>query len=363
MSAAIATLLATFTIAALVTFRSLRTENHAVTGAATPVKESVNNQSSTQKPDDAKSGVTELGRMDEYQIGRELGSCLVRGCSVVHGQVQAIDEPQKETGVDDQKAVAYRKVHLTVDQWIWGEHQGGASPIVITHAAPPLMSKTAIGPWTPWQGVELKPGGRLLVALWGNNAERPMWAGKPQETAVAVSSDDLIEKIRDCIALHTRLVRSAQELSDESKRERSESDVLSAGYLLSYLIEAESIRDVNNASIILSSLQSNDKLPDFVRIDAGIQLLSYFNRLSEPTRRVVAESLVITASGDDMKSAGSAVSVLVRLSNQRDLKSLPSLNAERRRKLARNYQAALEKGLIERGSATFESQIGLRSSQ
>lgn len=326
MSASIATLLATFTIAALVTFviRSLRTENHVMTGAATPVKESVNNQPATQRPEDAKSGVTgqEDRRMDEYQIGRQLGSCLVRGCSVVLGQVQAIDEPQKEAGVDDQKAVVYRKVHLAIDQWIWGERQGVTSPIVITHAAPPLMSKTAVGPWTPWQGVELKPGGRLLVALWGNNAARPMWAGERQETAVAVSSDDLIEKIRECIALHTRFVRSAQELSNESKRERSESDVLTAGYLLSYLIEAESIRDVNNASIILSSLQSDDKLAGFVRIDAGRQLLGYFNRLSEPTRRVVAESLVITASGDDMKSAGSAVSVLVRLSNQGDLKSL-----------------------------------------
>ena len=364
MSAALAALLATFIIAALATFvvRSLRSDKEVMTGAAIPGKEPANNQ----KSDNAKAVVTgqEEGRMDDYQIGRQLGSCLVRGCSVVLGLVQAIDEPQKEEGADDQKAVVYRKVHVAIDRWIWGERQGEDSHVlVVTHAERPAMTKTAIGPWTPWQGVELKPGGRLLVALWGNTAERPTWTGKPEETSVAASSDVLIEKISKCIALHTRLVRSTEELSDVSRLVRSESGVLTAGYLLSYLIEAESKRDVNRAAQILSSLQSDDKLPDVARIDANQQLLSFFNRLSQSTRRTVAEALVITASGDDVKSAEVAISTLVRLSDQGNLKSIPLLNDERRRKLAKTYQAAVEKGLIEKNHSAFESQIGLKFSQ
>src|SRR5262245_4578137 len=221
-----------------------------------------------------------------FELGQRLGECLVRGCVVFIGVVQSLGTPQKEPGVADEKrAVMMRTVDVKVGEWLYGH--GSEESMQLTHAVRPAFTKTSVGPWNAWEGVTLNVGGQLLVALWSADAPRPTWMGKPEDVAMVISDTSLFTAIRDAISQQQRFDRDPDEVSRAPQLLRDKPDVLFRAYLLTYLMEGESTRDVDKAAGILGGLLGQDLVPVQARSAVADWLASSFYRLSEPTRQAV----------------------------------------------------------------------------
>lgn len=294
-----------------------------------------------------------------FELGQRLGECLVRGCLVFTGVVQSLGTPQKEAGVaDEARAVMTRTVDIKVGEWLYG--QGSEQSVQLNHAVRPAVTKTSVGPWSAWEGVMLNVGGQLLVALWSADAPRPTWMGKPEDVAMVVSDASLFTAIRDAISQQRQFDRDPDEVSKAPQLLRDKSDVLFRAYLLTYLMEGESTRDVDKAAGILSGLLGQESISVQARSAVADWLASTFYRLSEPTRKAVTEALVVSANADDASVAHPALTVLVRLGDLQMLNLKPALTPARQQKIAENYRAFRAQNTPMQEHPEFELQLGVR---
>lgn len=304
--------------------------------------------------------------MEEFGLGRNVAAYLVKGCVIFAGTIQAVGEPEKEAGVDDDtRAMLTRRIDIRVDEWIYGEHRGGEN-IRLVYAARPIFTKTSLGPWSAWGGVDpsdLQVGRRLFVIRWAEQASRPTWLGKPQDIALVLPGKNLFASIRNIVATHTQLKQSPEEVEKALQLLREKKDPIFAGYLVTYLMEGESLRNVNEAATHLRSLLGNQHIPEPAWKDIADWFVSNFYRLSDETRKSVTETLVVAASSEDKKLAESGIAALIRLGDGKLLEMRPFLTPDRRGKLGENYRLFLSRGRAGRGQADFESQLGIEISK
>jgi hypothetical protein len=295
--------------------------------------------------------------LDRFAAGQTLGDCLVKGCSIFIGTIQTVGPPQKAPGeTDERRAVMTRDVDIKVDEWLYGPDR--ASTVQLSHATRPAMTKTSLGPWLPWEGVALDIGGKVLVARWSKEAPRPTWLGKPEDIAFVTSDQTLFPAVREIVGRHQQFKAAPNELGKIPELLDDKRDSLFAGYFLTYLMNAEAARNVDNAAILLSGLLGHKSVPAAARSDISEWLGSVFSRLAEPARRTVTETLVGLATADDPAGSDPAFATLVRLGQLKMLDVTPGLTEERRRKLVekyRSYQAQNKTRIPE-----LERQLGLR---
>ncbi len=312
----------------------------------------------TSTPETSDQGVI------NYNIGYKLGECLVtKKCRVFIGTIRAIGSPEAEAGDDTEKAAIFTKVAVTIDQWILDGGADQETEIQIITAARPALTKTAIGPWTAWDTVNITIGGKLLVALWGEEARQPVWGGIPEKVAVAISEEKSFTAILDIIQKHKEYEVTPAEFTKVTQMPDLMSNSFFIGYAMAYLRCREEIRNVDNAAIVLSSILNNEQAPEYIWRDIPIRLLGNFYRLSAETRRTSAESLIIAGVSDNIRLAESAINILVRLSDDKLLDMRPLLTPERQRKLIENYRRLMPRGSnSQQDHSEFESQLGIKKS-
>ncbi len=294
-----------------------------------------------------------------FEVGQRLGDCLVKGCMVFIGAIQSLGDLEKDPGeADEQRAVMTRKINLKVVDWLYGKQNGGTVQLVF--AARPALTKTALGPWTAWEGVSLQVGGQLLVVRWAKEAPRPTWMGKPDDVAFVVSNKSLFGAMREAITQHRRFERDVGEVAKAPQLLRDKHDSLFSGYLLAYLMNGEGVRDVDKAAVLLSALLGYESMPAPGRAAIADWLVSAFYRLTEATRKSVTEALVVSASSDDTRVADSALIALVRLGDLKMLTLKPFLTPMRQKKMVENYRAFQKRTHLQTPSLEFEAQLGLR---
>ena len=132
---------------------------------------------------------------------------------------------------------------------------------------------------------------------------------------------------------------------------------------MAYVKRKETFGDVDNAALVLSKLQNNSQIPDYVHNDISYQLLGDFYRMSENSRKAATESLVGAAATDNSNIADSALYVLIRLSNDKRFDMRPFLTPERRLRLIERYQSTLSRNKGVPGHSEFEHQLGLEVPQ
>lgn len=306
-------------------------------------------------------------QMARFAMGQRLGSCLVRGCVALVGTIQALGPVEQEAGEPDaQRAMMTRSVDIQVQEWLYrpggdpGSPLGAAEKVRVTHAAPPAMTKTSLGPWQAWQGARLDVGGPLLVLRWAGQAARASWRGKPEDVALAVSDAALQASLREAIAQHRRFERDASEITTAAALLRDKPDALFAGYLLTCVMDAEGVRDVDKAAPLLAGLLGHAALPGPARTLAADWLASSFYRLSPATRKSVTEALVVSASGEDAAIAQAALGALVKLGDQHLLDMRTWLTPMRLRKVTEHYRSGRAQRPAEAAHPEFEAQLGLR---
>lgn len=295
---------------------------------------------------------------ERFSLGQRLGDCLAKGCVVFTGVIQSLGALQKEPGEpDERRAVMTRKVDMKVGEWLYGPVKVASAQLI--YAKRPEMSKTALGPWLAWEGATIEVGVQLLVVRWAPEAPRPHWMGQPEDVAFVVSDKSLFAPLREAIAQHLRFERAPGDAAKIPELLREKQDGLIRGYLLTYLIDVEGVRDVDKAAVMLTGLLSHPSLPEQGTEAIADWLASTFYRLAEPARKVTTEGLIVSASGDDTRSASPALSVLVRLGDMGMLQLKPLLTPTGQRKIVENYRTFQAKN-HEPGHPEFETQLGIK---
>lgn len=297
--------------------------------------------------------------MERFVVGQRLGDCLVKGCTVFLGTIQALGPPEKAPGeADERRAVMTRNVDMKVDQWLYAPE--GATTVQLSHATRPEVGKTSLGPWVAWEGVRLDVGGQLLVARWAKEAPRPTWMGKPDDVAFVASDQSLFVPAREVIGRHQHFRVDPNELDKIPQLLRDKRDDLFAGYFLTYLMNSEGVRNVDKAAALLSGLLGQESVPAPARADIADWLASNFYRLAEATRKAVTETLVLLASGDDAGSSDPALACLEQLGELKMLDLKPFLTPGRRRKLVEKYRVYQAQSKAREEHSELEVQLGLR---
>jgi hypothetical protein len=297
--------------------------------------------------------------MERFGLGQRLGDCLVKGCEVFTGIIQSLGKLEKEPGeADEERAVMTRKVDLKVGEWLYAKGNGDAAHLI--YAARPALTKTSLGPWSAWEGTTLDIGGQLLVVRWAKEAPRPTWLGKPDDVAFVLSDKSLFASVREAIAQHRSLEHNPDEAAKIPQLLRDKQDSVFKGYLLTYLMNGEGVRDVDKAAAMLSGLLGHESVPGPARAAIADWLASTFYRLTEATRKTATEALVVSASADDARAANPALSVLVRLGDLQMLDLKPLLTQARQRKIVENYRNFRAQNKVQQEHPEFELQLGLR---
>jgi hypothetical protein len=305
---------------------------------------------------DAQDSQRELER---FEWGQRLGDCLVKGCAVFIGTIQSIGAVQKEAGEPDpQRAVMTRTVDMKVDQWLHGQRTGDT--VRLLSAAPPAFSKTALGPWVPWEGITLGIGGQLLIVRWAKDAPRSTWLGVPEDVAIVSSDTSLFAPARAAIDQHHRFERDPGEVARIPQLLRDKEDPLIRGCMLTYLIDGEGVHNVDNAAVVLNRLLGHESVPRPGRAAIADWLAENFDRLGAATRKGTTEALVASATADDANVASPAVSAVVRLVDLQMLNVKPFLDPARQRKIVEHYRAFQAQHKGQPGHPEFESQLGIR---
>ncbi|HEY8186309.1 MAG TPA: hypothetical protein VIF64_09585 [Pyrinomonadaceae bacterium] len=297
--------------------------------------------------------------MVEYTAGYMLGECLAAGgCRVFIGTIRSIGNAEPESGVEPQKAIVYRNVDLAVDEWLASSSSEDPATIRLTSAAQPAFTKTSIGPWTSWQDADLKQGGKLLVGLWGEKAQREVWGGKPLEVALATSNSQALSGLRRIVEAHKRYEAAPEDFVNVTQQLEASFDNFLVGYIMVYAKKRVTTSNVDNVARVLSRLQKNQKVPEYVQNEISYQLLGNFRLLSAEPRRAATDALVGAGASDNPGVSGSAIEVMVRLSNDKNFDMRPFLTSERRSKLIANYQSIVAHRPDLSKHPNFENQLG-----
>jgi hypothetical protein len=295
-------------------------------------------------------------RSPAYQAAREVGTCLSAGCRMFVGTVTSIGPPLDGLHVEDGEA-ARRPLQLNVEKVLSGTGVTVGSVVQLEYPDTPPGGKAGFGPWSAWEGAEVKTGRRLLVAEWEKEASKPVWHGQPQDIALVLSDPTLIRRIRQVVNHHTRIEQGQEQIGRLLPAMRGP---VFAGYLLSYLMDGLGLRDPNAAASYLAALMGDKRFPPSASHEMSLWLVANFYRLSDPTQKTVTEALVAAGVRSDAAVADDAVAALVRLGDMRMLHMKPYLESGQGQKLAEKYRLMRSRGMASGGHQEFETQLGMR---
>src|SRR6266700_1985181 len=217
----------------------------------------------------------------EYVVGEKLGTCLVRGCTVFLGTVEKIGKADQEVGVEPTKAMTLISIDITISDWLYGKPEQASDKTTIVQAKKPSVSKTALGPWSIWEAVDIRLGGQLLIARWKPGADRPRWRNEPEDIALVLSDTSRLSRIREIIAQHMRLLAKPDEVKRSLDVLEHHGSCELAGYFVTYIMERDAVLDPNRAGLLLSDMITSALVPDSSRIEIADWIVSTFYRFSD----------------------------------------------------------------------------------
>lgn len=288
----------------------------------------------------------------EYAMGKTLGTCLVRGCVVFLGRIDAIGKPEPEPGAAAARAMTLVRIDLTVTDWLYGKPEDASAKTTVVETMKPHMTKTSDGPWSAWEGVSPKLSGQLLIARWEPTAERARWGNEPHDLAFVLSDMSLLSHVRQVTAEHARLLQQPERVKEAIRLLDSEGNAMLAGYLVSYLIERDVVLDADRAAVLISDLIDSSLVPDPERRQIADESISNFYRLSDSTRATVTKTLFTLATRKERGIYETAINALLRLQGMQMLVPSHQLAPRARKQLLANYNNLAEEGKVPAGLVT-----------
>jgi len=296
----------------------------------------------------------------EYRTGRRLADAVIRDASIVVGTVYQVVGPNGSRSPDlNERALSYEKVTLGIDEWLTSQPKA-ALPEIELKRVPLVMGIQYGSQWkgAPWERVNLKVGARLLIAFIPGDSQAENLSEIGNYTLV-ISDPSLFPAIREALTLHRRYLQSPKEVLNASDNLTSARHSVFVGYFVAYLWRGGSFGDPDAEALALGRLLANPGFPEMSSFYAaqalGRLMFSQSRPLSEATRRLLTEELVVAGVSIRPTIAKSALGLLLRLADKKQLNMRPFLTAERRRKLTQTYQTTLASE--NQRHPDFESQL------
>src|SRR5258705_9309124 len=283
----------------------------------------------------------------EFDVGSRLGASLVEGCVVFIGTIRALGELEKGDNRTTEE-ILHRTVRVKIEEWIWNSKPNRASVAQLDQPLVPEPRRYGSEGRSPWDGVNVYVGNKLLVALRENEIGT-------REYGMITSDENLFPAIRNALIWHDRYLQNPAELSNVSDALNFRNESVFVSYFTSYLWRGGSFGNRDAEALALGGLLGRSRLPDrasaLIRLTLTRLMLSEPDALMDATHRSLTETLVSVGAGSDLKRAGDAIVVLLRLGDKKKLEMAGYLTSERQRRLTDNYQTLVQKRAIEKGHA------------
>lgn len=291
----------------------------------------------------------------QFKAGSKLGSALAENGAIFSCTVRNVG-PLTNDGARTQTsdATRTRRVTVNVDEWLWNKPSHAASVLELEQTLTSAQRRLSSEGRSAWDDAEVQVGGKLIVALRRDE-------DGPAKYCFVVSDVNLFPAISITLTWHRQYLANSSLLVSAPELAKDRTNVFFLGYFVSYLWRGGSFGDRDNEATALGRLfvqsGSNANSSGFIRITLQRFVLSDSKPLSQSTQRAVTENLIAAASSDDLKLAQDAITILIRLAEQRKLEMALYLTPERSRKLSVNYRALVRAGAIEGDHKAFDSQL------
>ncbi len=304
------------------------------------------------------SANTNVQKNAAFNLGSRIAESLSIGSWFFVGTITNVDKAKKDSEAQVDSASSPTKVSINVEEHLWGKDRKQAE-VQVDYITKPLAPRSS-GPWEAWEGVDLQVGKRLIVALWDDTPNRPVYRGTPVDAAIVVSNEALFPTIKNILSYHARQTSSPENILQAPSLLDGNTDYVEAGYISTWLWRNINPDNLDNEVIALGRLFGKEDFPEIgqaiVRIALMTRLMNDGYQLSNTTRYQTIKSVVNMSGSDNVKLAFHALTILLRLSESGQLDIEPFLNESLRDKIIRNYQKIAPTG----SNIHFESQIGLK---
>lgn len=288
-----------------------------------------------------------------YGLGQIVGNCLVRGCQVYLATITDVGPPQSEAGNAPENALVTQTIAFSVDEWIYGKSDGGETQGIFVQE--PEWSKTAIGPWNAWEGVDPQAGSQVLVVRRvsppANDDE------KMQPLVLVTSSADLIAQVRDVAAQQQAFENARSSVANVPQLLTGKNEPFFAGYIFAYLHDYLTLHDVSLTVKLLTSMIGNAGVPQDAWTEIPNYIVAEYYRLSKPAGASLTRQLAQVAGSENADTAQGGFSALFGLAGAGELDLKSALNSDQRAQLAETYHSLVSTGTIPQASSAFEDQL------
>jgi len=304
----------------------------------------------------AANAVASVSAIDavQFKAGSDLGSALAANGSIFSATVLRVEPLTKNVKGEDSNAVLHASLDVKIDEWLWNQRPDLGSTFQLDQTVVPGKRRLSSEERTVWDDVDVQVGGKLIVALSRNQ-------DAPRKYLFVVSDVDLFPAVGVALMWHRQYLSDPGSLVSAPELVNDSQNPFFLGYFASYLWRGGSFGNRDEEAIALGKLLTHTRpvagSSGLIRIALQRYVMSDSKPLSRSAHRSVTESLVIAGSSEDLKVAQPAITLLIRLAQERKLEMRPYLTGDRSVGLSMNFRTLVQTGKVDRNHAAFYSQL------
>jgi hypothetical protein len=292
-----------------------------------------------------------------YHKGELLARALEQGAVVFTGTVIGVRAVNPPAGADAARTPAERTIDLNSLDWLLAPASTQrVAQLTVRAFDPPVRSKTLEGPWAAWQGIDTKPGTKLLLVRTpgatppGGDSEQPwLVASQPNEIA----------EIAGLVRTFTSIENDFSQTTVLAANIRQPNDGLVAGFGITYLADCGARKDLAQTASLLASFAGSEGATEAGWRASLSWLTSTWYRLPEASRTQAGEAIITAAASSKAVLSRIAFSSLLDLYSAQPGIFTAVVPAAVRTSLRENYRSLQTSGAIPQRNAGFEKALGL----
>lgn len=298
--------------------------------------------------------VSATGVIPESAASRANKLIGVNKVTVGSGTVLKVGPLTKDANVEDSNAVLHASIDVRIDEWLWNQRPDLGNAIQLDQSIVTGKRRLSSEGRSVWDDVDVQAGGRLIVALRTDQ-------NAPRKYVFVVSDVNLFPAIGVTLMWHRQYLSNSSSLVSAPELTNDSTNPFFLGYFATYLWRGGSFGNRDEEAMALGKLLTRSApvagSSGLIRVALQRYVMNDSKSLSKSAHQSVTESLVIAGSSEDLKPAEQAITLLIRLAQQRKLEMRPYLTADRRRRLSMNFRALVQAGKVDKNHAAFDSQL------
>jgi len=291
-----------------------------------------------------------------YHKGELLARALEHTAAVFTGVVSEVRAVTPPAGADPSQISRERTIRLNSVDWLLAPPNTPRPPELTVRAFdPPTRSKTLDGPWAVWQGIDLKPGTKLLLVRTPG-AQPP--SGDSDQPWVVASQPAQLTEIAGIVRTFTALESDFSQAAGLMEQVRQPNDGIIAGFGITYLLDCGARRNLAQTAGLLTSAIGSAGATEKGWRESLAWLTSSWSRLPEANRNQARDSIVAAAAAPNASLYRPAFEALMDIYSL-DPGALAAVSPASKTGLQQNYRSLRNSGAIPQRNAGFEKALGL----